>query len=132
GLYERERDDDAHREYGGDDDRTEDDLGWLTHEWTFPAGMLSASVVRRCPFNRNQLDGRIKTTLFVVATEPRFGHFDHVLAVFLQGDDVFFPVVEFHQVEFVLAGFEYLDALELVVEFAPKRRHVRVVLFLRR
>ncbi|GAB7009806.1 hypothetical protein JCM31271_17490 [Halorubrum trueperi] len=61
----------------------------------------------------------------LVRDPPRVGHLDHVSTVFLQGDDVFLAVVQFHQIQLVLPGTHDPYALELFVEFFSKFTDVR-------
>jgi hypothetical protein len=62
-----------------------------------------------------------------VGVAPGFGHLDAVAAVFAERDDVLLAVVQFHEVEFVLSGFDDADTLELLVEFLPEFGDVRSV-----
>ena len=82
------------------------------------------------------LDSALNETLVgrgedsVVAT-PGVRHVDDVPAVLAQRDDVLLPVVQLHQVQFVLPRVEYLDALELLVQLGPELLQVGALLGLR-
>jgi hypothetical protein len=62
---------------------------------------------------------------------PALWHLDGVLAVFLESDDVLLTVVQFHEIEFVLAGCEDANRLELLVELFTEFVEVWLVLTVR-